>query len=116
MGQQYDNVRDAPSDTPEEARNLTMRSDLMIALSEHLKARGLSQAEAAEMLDVTQPRIPDLMKSKLDRFSLEALINLADGAGLPVSRESVRATWSPGKRFAKSAGVPEIRLGLCLRG
>jgi predicted XRE-type DNA-binding protein len=85
MGQQYDNVWDALSDTPEEARNLTMRSDLMIALSEHLKARGLSQAEAAEILDVTQPRISDLMNSKIDRFSLDTLINLADRAGLPVS-------------------------------
>ena len=37
------------------------------------------------MLDVTQPRISDLMNSKLDRFSLDTLINLADRAGLPVS-------------------------------
>ena len=53
---------------PDEAEHLQVRSDLMIRLTRILEARGLTQAAAATLLGVTQPRISDLMRGKVDRF------------------------------------------------
>jgi predicted XRE-type DNA-binding protein len=55
----------------EEAENLKLRSDLMIALSKMIKARRLTQAKAAALFGVTQPRVSDLIRGKIDRFSVD---------------------------------------------
>jgi predicted XRE-type DNA-binding protein len=60
----------------EEAEHLRIRSDLMIRLSRLIEARGLTQAQAARLLGVTQPRISDLVRGKIDRFSGDSLIEL----------------------------------------
>jgi predicted XRE-type DNA-binding protein len=55
----------------EEAENLRVRADLMIALSELIEERGLTQAQAAQLLGVSQPRVSDLVRGKIDRFSVD---------------------------------------------
>ena len=68
----------------EEATNLKIRSDLMIRLSKLIAARGLTQAQAAELFGVTQPRISDLVRGKIDRFSIDTLIAMLGHAGVSV--------------------------------
>jgi len=68
----------------EEAAHLKIRSDLMIRLSQLIEARGLSQAQAARLFGVTQPRISDLVRGKIDRFSIDTLIAMLGHAGVKV--------------------------------
>jgi predicted XRE-type DNA-binding protein len=82
--QEYANVWDALTDSPEESANMTMRSNLLIALQQKVKSWEVTQAEAARRLGVTQPRLNDLLRSKIDKFSLDKLINLAIHAGISV--------------------------------
>ena len=82
--QQFASVWDALCDTPEEAANLTVRSDLMIQISGIIKKSGWTQTEAAKRCGVTQPRINDLLRGRIDRFSLDALVNLATALGRKV--------------------------------
>jgi predicted XRE-type DNA-binding protein len=74
--QEYANVWDSLTDSPEESANMTMRSNLLIALQQKVKSWEATQAEAARRLGVTQPRLNDLLRSKIDKFSLDKLINL----------------------------------------
>jgi predicted XRE-type DNA-binding protein len=69
----------------EEAQNLRIRSDLMIELTKLIEARGLTQAAAAELLGVTQPRVSDLVRGKVDRFSVDSLVAMLGHAGARVS-------------------------------
>lgn len=80
----FDNVWDALEDTPEAAASMTMRSDLLIALTERVKGWKITQAEAAKRLDITQPRLNDLVRGRINNFSLDALVTLARKAGLSV--------------------------------
>ncbi|KPC54404.1 helix-turn-helix domain-containing protein [Amantichitinum ursilacus] len=82
--QQFDSIWDAIEDSPAEAANMKLRSELMIALKAHLSKAELSQSEAARLLGVTQPRISDLMRGKINLFALDALVNMAVAAGLRV--------------------------------
>ena len=82
--QKFASVWDALEDTSAEAENMKLRSKLMMALKEHLTRNGLSQAEAAKLLGVTQPRVSDLMRGKINLFGLDALVNMATAAGLQV--------------------------------
>ena len=75
---------------PAEAENLRLRSELMILLEKQIEARDLTQREAARLLGVTQPRVSDLMRGKIDRFSIDGLIEMLGRAGLEV-RISTRA-------------------------
>lgn len=68
----------------EEATNLKLRSDLMIRLSKLIETRGLTQARAAKLFGVTQPRISDLVRGKIDRFSIDTLIAMLGHAGVSV--------------------------------
>lgn len=69
----------------DEAENLKVRADLMIELSKLIEAQGLTQAAAAELLGVTQPRVSDLVRGKIDRFSVDSLIEMLGHAGARVS-------------------------------
>jgi predicted XRE-type DNA-binding protein len=80
----FANVWDAIEDTPEEAENMKLRSGLMVALKAHLTRSGLTQAQAAKLFGVTQPRISDLMRGKINLFGLDALVNMAAAAGMRV--------------------------------
>ncbi len=93
----YDNVWFALEKTPEDAINMTMRSDLFMAIENTVKSWKVTQAEAAKRLGLTRPRMNDLLRGKLSKFSLEALTALAHRAGLTVkmtvrkSREKLAA-------------------------
>lgn len=82
--QRFASVWDAIEDTPEEAENMKLRSTLMTALKNHLARTEMSQAQAAKLLGVTQPRISDLMRGKINLFGLDALVNMATAAGLHI--------------------------------
>lgn len=69
----------------EEAQNLKLRADLMIELAKLIETQGLTQAAAAKLLGVTQPRISDLVRGKIDRFSVDSLIEMLGRAGATVS-------------------------------
>ena len=60
----------------EEAEHLLIRSDLMIAVQKALERRALKQADAAKLLGVTQPRVSDLLRGRIDLFSTDALIDM----------------------------------------
>jgi predicted XRE-type DNA-binding protein len=80
--QTFEDVFDALSDTPAEAANMKARADLLSALVDRVKSWGLPQEAAAARLGITRPRLNDLMRGKLGKFSLDALVNLATAAGL----------------------------------
>ena len=82
--QRFTSVWDAIEDTPEEAENMKLRSLLMTALKSQLTRTELSQAQAAKLFGVTQPRVSDLMRGKINVFSLDALVNMATAAGLHI--------------------------------
>jgi predicted XRE-type DNA-binding protein len=85
--QRFASVWDAIEDTPGEAENLKLRSALMIALKMHIEKQGWSQSETAQRLGVTQPRVSDLMRGKINLFSLDALVNMVSAAGLHVEMQ-----------------------------
>ena len=88
---QFASVWDAIEDTPEEAANMKLRSSLMMALKAHLVRTGLSQSQAAKLFGVTQPRISDLIRGKINLFGLDALVNMAATAGLHVEMRVLEA-------------------------
>jgi predicted XRE-type DNA-binding protein len=69
---------------PEEAENLRIRAELMVALSQVIESRGLTQVAAAKLLGVSQPRVSDLVRGKIDRFSVDTLIEMLGAAGVEV--------------------------------
>jgi predicted XRE-type DNA-binding protein len=69
---------------PAEAENLRIRAAMMNALIQHLAKKKLTQARAAALLGITQPRVSDLMRGKLHLFSIDTLTNLLAAAGLRV--------------------------------
>ncbi|HLX14662.1 MAG TPA: XRE family transcriptional regulator [Bradyrhizobium sp.] len=88
----YANVWDAIEDTPAQAENMKLRSALIMALKDHIDRTGLSQSETAKLLGVTQPRISDLMRGKIELFGLDALVNMIGAAGLQVEMRISDAT------------------------
>ena len=76
---------------PEEAAHLLIRSDLMIQLESILKERGLTQARAAKLLGVSQPRISDLVRGKIALFTIDMLVNMLARAGKKIVIQTKRA-------------------------
>ena len=85
--QTFDNVWDAIADTPQQAANLKARAQLMQQIVAIIKANGWKQADAATHCGVTQPRINDLLRGRVSRFSLDALVNIATALGRRVHVE-----------------------------
>jgi predicted XRE-type DNA-binding protein len=69
---------------PEEAQHLLIRSQLMLKIEKLLKARRLTQAGAADIMGVSQPRVSDLLRGKVDLFSTDALIDMLAKLGVTV--------------------------------
>jgi len=90
--QQFNSVWDAIEDTPEAAENMKLRSTLMKALKRHITQSPMSQEQTAKLLGVTQPRISDLMRGKVNLFGLDALVNMAAAAGLHVEMRISEST------------------------
>jgi predicted XRE-type DNA-binding protein len=82
--QVFANVWDAIADSPEEAANLELRYQLMERIAGIVRENGWTQAEAASRCGVTQPRINDLLRGRISRFSLDALVNIAAALGCKV--------------------------------
>ena len=89
---QFTSVWDAIEDTPQEAENMKLRSTLMSSLKSHITRSEISQARAAKVFGVTQPRVSDLMCGKIDLFGLDALVNMATAAGLLVEMRVLNAS------------------------
>ena len=68
--------------SPEEAEHLRVRSDLMMSLQKAISVRRLKQGEAAKLLGVTQPRVSDLMRGRIDLFSIDTLIDMLTRLGI----------------------------------
>jgi predicted XRE-type DNA-binding protein len=82
--QKFSSVWDAIEDTPQQAASMKARSALMIELQVYIKSSGLTQRQAADLFGVTQPRISDLVRGKIELFSLESLVDMATAAGMKV--------------------------------
>ena len=78
----FDSVWDAIEDTPQQAASMRARSELMMALQQWMKGEGLTQATAARFFGVTQPRVSDLVRGRINLFSTDTLIDMAATAGL----------------------------------
>ena len=83
----YNSVWDAIADTPAEAVNLRVRSELMDKITLVIQESGWTQTDAAKHCGVTQPRINDLLRGRISRFSLDALVNIAAALGKRVHIE-----------------------------
>jgi predicted XRE-type DNA-binding protein len=68
----------------DEAEHLLVRADLLIQLQKALKARSLTQSKAAKLLGVTQPRVSDLLRGRIDLFSTDTLIDMLARVGIGV--------------------------------
>ena len=88
----FADVFDALADTPEEAANLKARADLLTAIRARVKSWDVPEGQAAARLGITRPRLNDLTRGKLDKFSLDALVNIAAAARLRVEIRVKEAT------------------------
>lgn len=86
----FASVWDAIEPSRAEAANMKARADMMIAIRETVAGWGITQAAAAKRLSLTQPRMNDLLRGRINKFSLDALMNLATRAGLAVRVAIVR--------------------------
>jgi predicted XRE-type DNA-binding protein len=110
-GKRYASVWDAIEDTPQEAENMKIRAALMEKLIDFIDDSGMPQGEIAERLGVTQPRISDLVRGKIDLFSIDALVNMLVAAGLKVDLLVVPSAPTPARstRKTSAAASPPVR-------
>lgn len=83
--QRFESVWDAIEDTPEQAANMRLRSALLMAIMERVDSWEGNAAQRAQRLGITAPRYSNLKRGKIEAFSLDALVALADAAGLTVA-------------------------------
>jgi predicted XRE-type DNA-binding protein len=80
----YKSVWDAIADTPGEAANLRAKAELMRKLITIIQSQKWTQAETAKHCGITQPRLNDMLRGRMSRFSLDALVNIAAALGQQV--------------------------------
>ena len=78
----HEDIFKAIEDDPAVAENLRLRAQMMALLRDTIKARGLTQVSAAELFGATQPRISDLTRGKIERFTIDMLVNMLARAGI----------------------------------
>jgi len=78
----FDSVFDAIAGTPQEAASMRARADLMMSLAEVIRQQDMTQTDAAQLFGVTQPRISDLVRGRINLFSLDTLMDMAATAGM----------------------------------
>lgn len=81
----FNDVWDAIEDSPAKAAQMRARAQLMMAIQTTVKAWDVTQAAAAKRLRLTQPRMNNLIRGRISKFSLDALMKIAAEAGLTVS-------------------------------
>lgn len=82
--ERFSSIWDALEDTPQQAANMRLRSKLLLALCNTIRSWELSQKDAAQRLGISQPRLNDVLNGKIDKFSLDALVNLSAAARMNV--------------------------------
>jgi predicted XRE-type DNA-binding protein len=87
----FASIWDAIEDDPAQRENMKVRSTLMSVLTDFILAEGLTQAEAAHRFGVTQPRISDLMRGKINLFAIDTLVNMIGAAGLQIEMQIGKA-------------------------
>ena len=75
----------------DEAENLKLRAELMMRIEDFYGKSGMTQAEAARLLGLTQPRLNALLKGRIGLFSIDALVNAAANAGMRVEMKVKKA-------------------------
>jgi predicted XRE-type DNA-binding protein len=91
--------------TPEEAANLTARGMLMVAIEQRIREEGWTQTEAATRLHLTQPRVSDLLNGKINKFSLDALVNMLPPVGLAIDVRHVERASTRAAKKGKSVAA-----------
>ncbi|MFZ5365303.1 MAG: helix-turn-helix domain-containing protein [Thermodesulfobacteriota bacterium] len=84
MAEKFNDVWDALLDDPAEREVCKIKSSLMAAIALHIKERGLTQKEAADIMGVTQPRVSNVVRAKGDKFTIDMLIDMLARLGLHV--------------------------------
>jgi predicted XRE-type DNA-binding protein len=87
----FASVWDAIETTPAEAANMKTRAELMMTIRKSIDGWNVTQTEAAKRLCITQPRLNDLLRGRIDKFSLDALVVLAARLGLTVQLRIVKS-------------------------
>ena len=103
--QRFASVWDALEDTPQAAASMRARSSLMMNLAEIIRERGMTQSEAAALFGVTQPRVSDLVRGKVNLFSLDTLIDMAATAGMHPKVTVSKPKTEAAKRAARRAAA-----------
>jgi predicted XRE-type DNA-binding protein len=83
-----------------EAESLRLRAELMVQIRRLIEGRKLTQAAAAKLLGVTQPRVSDLVRGKIDLFSIDTLVDMLARAGVRVALTVHRGSSRPRRRAA----------------
>jgi predicted XRE-type DNA-binding protein len=94
----------APEDARQQAASMRARSEWMIALQGWVKTSGNTQAKAAKLFGITQPRMSDMVRGKISLFSMEALIDTATVAGLE-PHVTIKKPKAPRKRRDEELAV-----------
>jgi predicted XRE-type DNA-binding protein len=99
--QTFGNVWDAIEDTKTDAEHMKLRSQLMLAIEQFVKDNKLTQAQAAQLFGVTQPRISDLLRGKINLFSLDSLVTMVAAIGaeieMSVSMPAIKTSAKKGR-------------------
>ena len=104
----FASVWDAIEDTPQAAASMKARSTLMMELSSYIEKQGLTQAQAAALLGVTQPRVSDLMRGKINLFSLDMLLNMAATAGMSPVLKLTKPKVAPDKGSSRQGSAATV--------
>lgn len=83
--QRFKSVWDALEDSPEQAENMKLRAELMTQIRQYVESLNMTQQAAAKSLGLTQPRLNELLHGRLERFSLDKLVNVLARAGKHVT-------------------------------
>lgn len=100
---QYASVWDAIEESPEAAANMKARSELLTKIAALIRLNGWTQSKAASLCEQTQPRINDLLRGRISRFSLDALVNITaalERHSKPLERSAMEYTEDEGQRLA----------------
>lgn len=89
--QRFNSVWDAIEGTPGDAAKMKACAELMRAITKYIRSSGMTQAEAAKTMGVTQPRISDLMRGKIDVFSIDTLVNMLAAAEIQLGMRLKKA-------------------------
>ena len=91
INQRFTSVWDAIEETPAQAETMKLRSSLIMALKDHIAREGFSQTQAAKVFGVTQPRLSDLMRGKIELFGIDTLVNMLTAAELHIEVHVAKA-------------------------